>query len=320
MLAARLATVARRASAHTSRATSSSACSSSRASSASATLASASRARGSTVRAAASTSSPDDGDAAKSSTGDSWVVVGCDSDAGGALCVISGGSVGVVRAVRVVDNPTSKVLVNGRERVRLDPEAMRETARSLGVPRGTRVYLEEGGVEFGFSAQTAFVQGYNFGLWRGVLAAEEFDVRVVKPQAWKAALGLKFKGSTKDDSIAMARSLFPEIAGELKRKKDHGRAESLLIAAYGHVADGAAAAAEEDELCARVRAALTDRGLVREEGGALPYFGPYFGMTGDELRKELKARGCKVSGKKEELILRLETNDAESAEKTSATA
>jgi hypothetical protein len=43
-------------------------------------------------------------------------------------------------------------------------------------------------------------------------------------------------------------------------------------------------------------------------------------MTGDELRKELKARGCKVSGKKEELILRLETNDAESAEKTSATA
>ena len=99
----------------------------------------------------------------------------------------------------------------------------------------------------------------------------------------------------------MARSLFPEIAGELKRKKDHGRAESLLIAAYGHVADGAAAAAEEDELCARVRAALTDRGLVREEGGALPYFGPYFGMTGDELRKELKARGCKVSGKKEEL-------------------
>ena len=319
MLAARLATVARRASAHTSRATSSSACSSSRASSASATLASASRARGSTVRAAASTSSPD-GDAAKSSTGDSWVVVGCDSDAGGALCVISGGSVGVVRAVRVVDNPTSKVLVNGRERVRLDPDAMRETARSLGVPRGTRVYLEEGGVEFGFSAQTAFVQGYNFGLWRGVLAAEEFDVRVVKPQAWKAALGLKFKGSTKDDSIAMARSLFPEIAGELKRKKDHGRAESLLIAAYGHVADGAAAAAEEDELCARVRAALTDRGLVREEGGALPYFGPYFGMTGDELRKELKARGCKVSGKKEELILRLETNDAESAEKTSATA
>ena len=57
-LAARLATVARRASAHTSRATSSSACSSSRASSASAALASASRARGSTVRAAASTSSP----------------------------------------------------------------------------------------------------------------------------------------------------------------------------------------------------------------------------------------------------------------------
>ena len=41
----------------------------------------------------------------------------------------------------------------------------------LHIPRGTVVHLEEGGVEYGFSAQTAFVQGYNFGLWKGVLAA-----------------------------------------------------------------------------------------------------------------------------------------------------
>lgn len=242
---------------------------------------------------------------------EAWVVVGCDSDANGALCVVTGPSAGSVRRVIVRDNPTREELVNGRARPRLDPDAMRRAVRALGVPKGTTVYLEEGGVEFGFSAQTAFVQGYNFGLWRGVLAAEELNVRVVKPQAWKAAMGLKFKGSTKDDSIAMARSLFPEIANELKRKKDHGRAESLLIAAYGHVANGGAAAATEDELCARVRAALADRGLVREEGGSLPYFGPYFGMTGEELRRELKRRGAKVSGSKQELILRLETSDEE---------
>jgi hypothetical protein len=252
-----------------------------------------------------------------------WIVVGCDSDANGALCVISGRAVGEIASVRVVDNPTSVVEVNGRSRVRLDPDAMREATASLGVPKGTRVYLEEGGVEFGFSAQTAFVQGYNFGLWRGVFAAAELDVKIVKPQAWKAAMGLKFKGSTKDDSIAMAKMLFPEVASELSRKRDHGRAESLLIAAYGHVADGAMRAEEEDELCSRVRAALADRGLVREEGAALPYFGPYFGMTGNELKKELKARSLKVSGTKTELILRLEESDEQSKasqSKSSATA
>lgn len=250
----------------------------------------------------------------------SWVVVGCDSDGNGALCVLTGPSVGAIERVIVRDNPTRTELVNGRARPRLDPEAMTSVVRSLGVPKGTTVYLEEGGVEFGFSAQTAFVQGYNFGLWRGVFAAAELEVRVVKPQAWKAAMGLKSKESTKDDSIAMAKTLFPEIAHDLKRKKDHGRAESLLIAAYGHVANGGASADVEDEICARVRAALADRGLVRDEGGALPYFGPYFGMTGEELRTELKRRGAKVSGNKQELILRLETNDEETKARQSETA
>ena len=42
----------------------------------------------------------------------------------------------------------------------------------------------------------------------------------------------------------------------------------------------------------------------------LPYFGPYFGMTGKALGKECKSRGLKVSGKKMELIERLEEDDA----------
>ena len=94
-------------------------------------------------------------------------------------------------------------------------------------------YGLSGGVEFGFSAQTAFVQGYNFGLWKGVLEScvnpETTRVEVVKPQAWKLALGLSGKKTSKDDSIEMAKMVFPESEDMLQRKKDHGRAESLLI-------------------------------------------------------------------------------------------
>ena len=285
-----------------------------------------------------------------------WTLVGCDSDAGGALVVVRGPAPGVVRRVSVLDCPTVKVEVNGKQRTRLCVEAMASLVASTRLPRGTVAHVEEGGVEYGFSAQTAFVQGYNFGLWKGVLASAGLDVRVVKPQAWKHALGLAHKKSTKDESRALASTVFPSTREQLRRKKDHGRAEALLIAAYGHVAASARgerdaneeaeterrddetknddAPRAEDPLCALVREVVVrtvaERAAESAEDGdgahsssedtlrralgpddPLPYFGPYFGMSGKQLAAEARARSLKVSGKKMELVARLEMDDAE---------
>ena len=248
----------------------------------------------------------------------SWAVVGCDSDAGGALAIIRGKSTGEVQVVDVVDVPTMTISINGRKRTRLDVSKMVEKVREMDLPKNSVVYVEEGGVEFGFSAQTAFVQGYNFGLWKGVLEScvdETTRVEVVKPQAWKLAMGLTGKKTSKDDSIDMAKLIFPESETMLMRKKDHGRAESLLIAAYGHAREtlqkNRDAEYEEivkdDDMCGRLFNVLEQKGLVSENGVA--YFGPYFGRTGTELKSDLKARGLKMSGTKGELILRLEKDD-----------
>jgi hypothetical protein len=43
-------------------------------------------------------------------------------------------------------------------------------------------------------------------------------------------MGLRKQG--KEGSIALACHLLPAAAPQLKRKKDHGRAEALLLAAY----------------------------------------------------------------------------------------
>ena len=254
-----------------------------------------------------------------------WAVVGCDSDAGGALAIIRGDFAGDVQTVEIVDVPTMTVTVNGKKRIRLDVAKMIEKVKELDLPsdgnggHSSVVFVEEGGVEFGFSAQTAFVQGYNFGLWKGVLEScvnpETTRVEVVKPQAWKLALGLSGKKTSKDDSIEMAKMVFPESEDMLQRKKDHGRAESLLIAAYGHARDTLqknndveyADIVRDDVVCKRVFNVLEQKGLVSENGVA--YFGPYFGRTGMELKHDLKTRGLKVSGTKGELILRLETDD-----------
>jgi hypothetical protein len=199
------------------------------------------RNRSALLRPIAATTTPGDinGDdrTLNPSGGEPWTLLGCDSDAGGALAVVRGPSLGCVASVDVHDCPTYKVEVNGKLRKRLCVEDMVQLVTSLNIPARTTVFLEEGGVEYGFSAQTAFVQGYNFGLWKGVLAAAGLTVEVVKPQAWKHALGLARSGSSKDDSRHFAAAMFPEV-GEvtLRRKKDHGRAEALLIAAYGHMA------------------------------------------------------------------------------------
>jgi hypothetical protein len=144
---------------------------------------------------------------------------------------------------------------------------------------------------------------------------ETTRVEVVKPQAWKLALGLSGKKTSKDDSIEMAKMVFPESEDMLQRKKDHGRAESLLIAAYGHARETLQKnndveygdIVRDDVVCKRVFNVLEQKGLVSEHGVA--YFGPYFGRTGMELKHDLKTRGLKVSGTKGELILRLETDD-----------
>lgn len=51
----------------------------------------------------------------------------------------------------------------------------------------------------------------------------------VRPEVWKKALGLT---SVKDESRIMAIEHFPAQADYLKRKKDHNRAEAMLLLRY----------------------------------------------------------------------------------------
>lgn len=59
----------------------------------------------------------------------------------------------------------------------------------------------------------------------------------------------------------MARTLFPTAKDMLKRQKDHGRAEALLIAAHGH---SFSHEATNDGLAVRVR----DEARKRHEASA----------------------------------------------------
>lgn len=66
-------------------------------------------------------------------------------------------------------------------------------------------------------------------LWEGLGIGLDISMRTVRPGDWKRQMGLT---KDKDDSLTMARALFPALADQLKRKKDNGRAEAILLAEW----------------------------------------------------------------------------------------
>ena len=193
-----------------------------------------------------------------------WCIVGCDPDVGGALAVITGHDVGFVDTVRIFDCPTQTLMVNRRPRKRVCVDGMVALVRELDLPARTVAHLEVGGGRSAYNAQTCFVQGAAAGTWHGVLASFDFDVRLVAASTWKWALKLARRGEVRDKKASreLAKSLFAnernQVAAALKRVKDHGRAEALLIAAHGHWAEN-----RDDTLATLVQAHITMAELRR---------------------------------------------------------
>jgi len=77
----------------------------------------------------------------------------------------------------------------------------------------------------------AFSFGRSYGTILGVLGALKIRPELISPQVWKKQFGLIKK--TKEGSRLKALEIYPQCGTGLQRKKDHGRAEALLIAEYG---------------------------------------------------------------------------------------
>ena len=74
------------------------------------------------------------------------------------------------------------------------------------------------------------------GIIEGMLTALEVSYTAathikVLPATWMRSLGLEAPHK-KANSLALARELYPEMADQLTRAKDDGRAEAILIAHY----------------------------------------------------------------------------------------
>ncbi len=94
------------------------------------------------------------------------------------------------------------------------------------------VFIERQQAMPGQGVSSTFQIGRNFGTWEGAIAATGHAVTVVGPRVWKMEFGIRGENQ-KEAARARAIDLFPYLAKELARKKDHGRADALLIGEYG---------------------------------------------------------------------------------------
>lgn len=163
-------------------------------------------------------------------THNAWVL-GIDPDIKGAVAVLKPQHSG--SPAQVYDAPTVEVFIGKRVRRRLDARSIVSLLRNLGAPAGSLAYVEQSRPFPNDGKQGWWCGGFGYGLWIGTLVASGFSVIPISSMVWKKHFDLSGGNLQKDESRAIACSLFASLSPQLKRKKDHGRAEALLIAAYG---------------------------------------------------------------------------------------
>jgi len=88
----------------------------------------------------------------------------------------------------------------------------------------------QGGERRTMGAQSMFNFGDGFGQVKAVFRVMRVPVTLVEAQSWKRSMGLI--GTDKDAARQLAIVRFPQAAEQLKRKKDGGRGDALLIALW----------------------------------------------------------------------------------------
>jgi hypothetical protein len=126
--------------------------------------------------------------------------------------------------LRVADTPTVRTVA----RRRFEVAAMRALLCSFG--RVALVVLEEPGVRPGEGVVGAFSFGRGLGIWEGLVVGLGLPYLMVAPSKWKRLMGAT---ADKEATRLLVQQRYPGAADQLARKRDHGRAEAVLLAAYG---------------------------------------------------------------------------------------
>ena len=129
----------------------------------------------------------------------------------------------------VQDLPTQAIQGKRLVKRRIDTRGLMGLVRQIVKPGDSCIaVIEDLHMRPGNGAAGTASLMHSRGIVEAVLEIARIDVKVISPREWKSELGL-IKAS-KRQSIERAIAEFPALAGDLRRQKDHNRAEALLLA------------------------------------------------------------------------------------------
>jgi crossover junction endodeoxyribonuclease RuvC len=152
------------------------------------------------------------------------VIIGIDPGITGAIAILENDE------TTIYDVPVLKTY-RGTKKVN-DYDILSMSVR-LGAYRrhyDVEVCIEQVGAMPGNGSVSMFNFGRGVGIWEGICGAYGWTPVFVRPQVWKKAYGLI--GLDKDASRQYALAHHSFLANYFSRKKDHGRADALLIAQW----------------------------------------------------------------------------------------
>ena len=152
------------------------------------------------------------------------ITIGFDPGQTGAMAAYDG-----ERITGLIDMPTMTRLHGKGQQV--DPYTLATALIDLCAGREATAVLEAVSAMPGQGVTSTFHFGESVGVVLGVLGALQIPVRMVTPAKWKKAAGLL--GRDKDAARTLAIQLHPEVADQLARKKDIGRADAVCSARFG---------------------------------------------------------------------------------------
>ena len=153
----------------------------------------------------------------------SHIFLGIDPGIHGAIAYVAITADGP-RVVDAVDLPT----IGAKAKERVNVHAVQEWILQHGP---FHAFIERGQAMPRQGASSGYKFGRAVGAIEATVALCNVPLEIVEPSVWKRALRLK--GKDKEGARQKALELFPHAQHLLARKKDHQRAEAMLIALYG---------------------------------------------------------------------------------------
>ena len=153
-------------------------------------------------------------------------IIGIDPGISGAICFFEDGKIlDVIDMPSMAEGKKNKRQVNGAQ-------IYNEIKKRVKIAQKSKVcvVIEQVSAMPGQGVTSMFNFGQSFGVIKGICAAMQLPMYLVRPAKWKKYFNLL--KTEKEASRTKAIEVFPQISHMLSKKKDVNKADAILIASF----------------------------------------------------------------------------------------